>query len=232
MWSASSSPTGSTATKLLRGGHSRGSVSTADPKGPDRRLHAPRPATRPPDELPEQSAACARNSMKSPASYVALTAKEGACPTPTLWPPPRPWKRERRRRGRAQAPSAPKPIGDARPVKRSPSAPVAPSPCSVKSRPSPSHPSLWSRPSLGRRLQASWCARAPCFEKARARMAITCSRSPFFQIVRLTEWRCSPSRSIPSELRSCFSRRNAASEPTISRSLPFETRNSTVPSGA
>ena len=35
-------------------------------------------------------------------------------------------------------------------------------------------------------------------EKARARIAITCSRSPFAQIVRLTDGRRSPSRSAPS----------------------------------
>ena len=93
----------STATKLLRSGHSRRSVSTGDPGGliEGFRRHGPPQARL--TWLPEQSTAaraCAPScsSMKSPASYRGLMAKR-ACLAATLWPLPRPWKRERRRRG-------------------------------------------------------------------------------------------------------------------------------------
>jgi len=92
MWSASSSPTGSTATKLLRRGHSRRSVSTGDPGGliEGFRRHGP-PQGRL-IWLPEQSttaraSAPSCSSMKSPASYGRLMAKR-SCATPTLWPNP------------------------------------------------------------------------------------------------------------------------------------------------
>ena len=123
MCSASSSPTGSTATKLLRSGHSRRSVSTGDPGGliEGFRRHGP-PQGRL-IWLSEQSTAarvCAPScsSMKSPASYRGLMAKR-SCPAATLWPLPRPQKRERRRRGEG-AQSAPKALSAAPRPRRSP----------------------------------------------------------------------------------------------------------------
>jgi len=147
MGSASSSPTGSTATKLLRSGHSRRSVSTEDPGGLIEGLRRHGPPQGRLIWLPEQSAAARASapscsSMKSPASYGRLMAKR-ACPAAALWPLPRPWKREGRRRGKGarqrQKPSAPLPGRAARPVKRRPSA-AAPSPCRAQLRPISPHP--------------------------------------------------------------------------------------------
>ena len=61
-----------------------------------------------------------------------------------------------------------KALSDARPVKRSASAPVAPSPCLAKLRPSSPQPSLWSRSPPARTLQAPARAVVPSCEKARA----------------------------------------------------------------
>ena len=83
------------------------------------------------------------SSMKAPSSYGALMAKR-PCPAATLWPLPRPQKRERRRRGREglrqrQKPSALLLGRAARPVKPSSSA-VAPTLCPAQSRPNSQHP--------------------------------------------------------------------------------------------
>ena len=119
MWSASSSPTGSTATKLLRSGHSRRSVSTGDPGGliEGFRRHGP-PQGRLISFQNNPPPARGRSSMNPSASYRGLMAKR-SCPAATLWPLPRPQKRERRRRGRG-APSAPEALATCPRPRRSP----------------------------------------------------------------------------------------------------------------